>query len=117
MQPAESQLLTVADWQQAVRGGVDVGPLLRARRARVFGPDAAPHAWIHRTSAPALEARLQQLATLADAAGGARLEGSGAFVAGAPLPGAGPAGAGVLARRTAAIASAESRRRKPRRRP
>ncbi len=67
MQPAESQLLTIADWQQAVLGGAAWGPLLQARLARVHGPDTAPHAWILRCSPAMLDARLQELDDLAAA--------------------------------------------------
>ncbi|MES2716352.1 MAG: allophanate hydrolase [Pseudomonadota bacterium] len=67
MQPDESQLLTIADWQQALRAGAALRPLLQARLARVFGADAAPHAWIHRCSPGALETRLRELDTLAAA--------------------------------------------------
>jgi allophanate hydrolase len=67
MQPDESQLLTIADWQQAMLGGAALQPLLQARLARVFGPAAAPHAWILRCSAGALATRLQQLDALAAA--------------------------------------------------
>ncbi len=65
MQPVESQLLTIADWQQALRTGAAWRPLLQARLARITGPAAAPHAWIHRCSPAWLEDRLQQLDALA----------------------------------------------------
>ena len=64
---AESQLLTIADWQQALRQGGAWRPLLQARLARVASPDAAPLAWIQRCSPVLLEARLQQLDALAAA--------------------------------------------------
>lgn len=67
MLPSESQLLTIADWQQAVRGGAALRPLLQARLARVHGAGGAAHAWIHRCSPGALEARLRQLEALAAA--------------------------------------------------
>ena len=67
MQPDEPQLLTIADWQQALLGGAALRPLLQARLARAFGPAAAPHAWILRCSPAALDARLQQLDALASA--------------------------------------------------
>jgi allophanate hydrolase len=65
MQPAESKLLTIADWQQALRAGADWRALLQARLARIAGANAAPHAWIHRCSPSQLEDRLQQLDALA----------------------------------------------------
>ncbi len=67
MQPAESQLLTIADWQQAVRDGADWRALLQARLARITGPGAAPHAWIHHSSPARLDKRLRQLDSLAAA--------------------------------------------------
>jgi allophanate hydrolase len=67
MQPAESQLLTIADWQQAVRDGADWRALLQARLARITGPGAAPHAWIHHSSPTRLDKRLRQLDSLAAA--------------------------------------------------
>ena len=67
MQPAESQLLTIADWQQAVRDGADWRALLQARLARITGPGTAPHAWIHHSSPARLDKRLRQLDSLAAA--------------------------------------------------
>jgi allophanate hydrolase len=63
---AESSLLTVADWRQALLAGADTADLLRARRARL-AQAATPHVWISLIGAAALEARL---ATLAAAAAG-----------------------------------------------
>ncbi len=70
MQPDESSLLTLADWQRAVGAGASVRVLLRARQQRLAAPaECTPQAvaWIQRSDAAALEARLQELDTLASA--------------------------------------------------
>jgi allophanate hydrolase len=70
MQHDESSLLTLTDWQHAVRAGASVRDLLQARQQRLAQPAAgapAAVAWIQRTDALALETRLQELDALAAA--------------------------------------------------
>lgn len=70
MQHDESALLTLPDWQRAVRAGASVRALLQARQQRLAQPAAGSPpavAWIQRTDGAALEARLQELDALAAA--------------------------------------------------
>ena len=62
-----SALLTIADWQQAVRTGVVLRPLLHQRLAHIHDDSAAPHAWLHRSTPAELDARLDLLDGLAAA--------------------------------------------------
>lgn len=71
MQHDESSLLTIADWQAAVRSGASLGALLQARLQRLQqqqpAGSVAAVAWIQRASAAGLQTRLGELEALAAA--------------------------------------------------
>lgn len=68
MNRSESTLLTLADWHQALLGGLALADLLLARLKRLQA-SARPHAWIQLVDEPALLARCAELQTHAQARG------------------------------------------------